>query len=82
MRPQCCTQGHELLWLTNYLAVCTECDEEEFIYHHPGLFERLVQFCHHKPLTGRVLTGDRKPQPLHILSVAGLLMKFQYRCFK
>ncbi len=74
MRPQCCAQGHELVWLTNHLAVCNECDEEEFIYHHPGLLKQLVRCCHYKFVTVREPTDEPALRPLHVFSVAGLRM--------
>ncbi len=47
MRPQYCAQDHKLVWLTNRLAVCPECDVDEFIYHYTGTIERLVRFIDH-----------------------------------
>ncbi len=47
MRPQRCAQDHELVWLTTRLAVCPECDVDEFIYHYDGTIDRLVRCMDH-----------------------------------
>ena len=48
MRPEYCPQGHALVWLTHHVAVCGECDEDNFIYRHEGYLARLAKFVGHK----------------------------------
>ncbi len=77
MRPRCCEQGHELVWLTDDLAVCNECDTEHFIYRRQGLVSRLVESCSTKLQPQRAPTNDRKGLPLHAFSVTGLATLFR-----
>ncbi len=55
MRPHSCPDGHPLVWLTDKLAVCPECDDRHFIYHYHGYGDRLLQFS-------RRLLGHLLPQ--------------------
>ena len=52
MHPDRCPKGHELVWLSPRIALCNECDDDDFIFRSIGYVERLVRFLQRTLLAG------------------------------
>ena len=70
MYPERCPKGHELVWLSSRIALCNECNDDDFIYRSVGYVERLVRFLQRSLLAGNTSAGGKHGKALMPAAIA------------